>query len=367
MKVLALNSGSSSLKFGVFEGDANKAELVCEGEAEEIGREGSRFSLQSKPNGEKQTEDVKIADAAAALEFVFHAFDRHGISKADAVGHRVVHGGKEVRDHALITPQVRANLQGAADFAPLHVPAALRLIDECEKRMGNVPQAACLDTAFHRTMPDFARTFALPKEVRDLGVERYGFHGLSIQSVVDRLHPFPPRTIIAHLGGGCSVTALREGQSVDTTMGLTPTGGIMMGTRSGDLDPGALVFLMRNGYGGADKLENAVDHKSGMAGVSETSSDMRKLRELAKSDSRADLAICMFTYQVKKTVAAMAGVLGGLDALVFTGGIGEHDAKLRNDVVAPLHFLGQFSIITLPSREEQTIAKITAGLCAKDH
>jgi acetate kinase len=214
-------------------------------------------------------------------------------------------------------------------------------------------------------MPDVAKTYALPVEIRNLGVERYGFHGLSIESVLAQLAPVPERIVIAHLGNGSSITAVRNGTSVDTTMGLTPTGGVMMGTRCGDLDPGIFVFLMRNGFTAADELETMFNRKSGMIGVSEESEDVRRLLAARARDSRADLALRMFCYQVKKAIASMAASLGGLDLLVFTGGIGEHAAELREEIVSQLRFFESFEIGVVPAQENLQIARITAKLVSE--
>ena len=288
--------------------------------------------------------------------------DQAGAPPPNAVGHRLVHGGRNVREHCRLTPQVMRDLQAAVEFAPLHVPSALQAIDAVSLRMPGVPQAICLDTAFHRTLPDVSRHFALPLDVAGGGVERYGFHGLSLESILPRLQPVPARLIVAHLGGGCSLTAILRGKSIDTTMGLSPTGGIMMGTRTGDLDPGVMLYLLRHGCDTAEKLADLVDHHSGLLGVSQLSSDMRELEKQAPSNPQADLAVRMFHYQVRKAVGALAAALGGLDMLVFTGGIGEHNTNLRDSISRELAFLGTFETRALPSQEDLQIATITAAL-----
>ena len=360
--VLALNCGSSSLKFGLYETGAGKPALLCGGEAEQLGKPHSQFWFKSG-GGEKKTLQIAMPDSCAALQNMLEVMRQSSAPQPQAIGHRIVHGGDKVRDHVLITDEVIANLDQAIQFAPLHVPVALKIVAEARKHYPGLPQAACLDTAFHRGMPDVSRTIPLPREIREMGVQNYGFHGLSVQSVIEQLAVLPQRVIVAHLGGGCSITAVHQGRSVDNTMGLTPTGGIMMGTRTGDLDPGVLVFLLRHGYGSADSLEDVLDHQSGLLGISQTTSDLRELQQGRERDERAGLALRMFVYQIKKAIAAMAASLGGLDALVFTGGIGEHADSLREQVVAQLQFLGEFSVHVLPSQEEKTIAAITAGLC----
>jgi acetate kinase len=335
--ILALNCGSSSLKYGLYSSGAGGPVLVREGEAEEI------------------------RDHAAALAHALEVLDTGDIA---AVGHRIVHGGADVRRHQILTPDVMERLQAAVSFAPLHVPAALSVIEATERKLPKARQVVCLDTAFHREMPAISRTLPLSSPVRRLGVERFGFHGLSLESIVAQMDPVPERLVVAHLGNGASITAIRKCQSIDTSMGLTPAGGIMMGTRSGDLDPGTIVYLMRKGYQSAEKLEALIDRESGLLGISERSSDVRELLRRRGEDARADLALKMFCYQARKTIASMAAALGGLDALVFTGGIGEHAAPLRDEICTGLQFLGDFQMSVLPAQEDLQIARITEKLAA---
>ncbi len=230
-----------------------------------------------------------------------------------------MHGGPRLREHKLLDAGVAKELEAAVEFAPLHMPTALSVLKAVEQKLPGMPQVICLDTAFHRHMPDVSRTYALPEKVRAMGVERYGFHGLSLESIMAQLRPVPARLVVAHLGNGASITAIREGVSIDTSMGMTPTGGVMMGTRCGDLDPGLLIYLTRHGYGKPEDLERLCDHESGLRGVSGITSDVRELVSRRKADPMADLALRMFCYQVRKTIASMAAALEGLDALVFTG------------------------------------------------
>lgn len=319
--------------------------LVREGEAEEIGGKNSA-----------------TPDHAAALKQALAIVGESG--DVFAVGHRIVHGGPSLRTHQVLTPQVVENLHAAIPFAPLHLPAALSVLHATEKALPEARQVVCLDTAFHNEMPDVAKTFALPATVRHLGVERFGFHGLSLESIMARMDPPPERAVVAHLGNGASVTAILNGRSIDTSMGLTPSGGVMMGTRSGDIDPGAIVYLMRNGYPNAEKLEALIDHESGLLGVSQMTSDVRELLKMRRQNAQADLALRMFCYQTAKTIASMTAALGGLDVLVFTGGIGEHAMPLREEICAGLHFLGNFELRVLPSQEDLQIAKIAEKLAA---
>jgi acetate kinase len=339
LNVLALNCGSSSLKFGAYKVEGTDLKLIAGGDREEIGEQ----------------------DYVAVLDEALQALNLKA-PQFDAVGHRFVHGGRHLRDHCMLDATVAEKLSDAVPYAPLHMPAALAVLKAVRSKLPGVPQAVCLDTAFHRNMPEVSRTFALPENVRKLGVERYGFHGLSLESIVQQLGSAPARLIVAHLGNGASITAIRNGVSVDTSMGMTPTGGFLMGTRTGDLDPGVLIYLLRHGYGSAEALERLCDRESGLRGVSGGTSDVRELLERRNSDSNADLALSMFCYQVRKTVSGMAAALGGVDMLVFTGGIGEHAGGLREEIICGLAFLGKFEIRVLPSREDEQIARNTARL-----
>jgi acetate kinase len=272
---------------------------------------------------------------------------------------------------------VLSRLKAAVAFAPTHMPPALAVVAFAREHFAGVPQVACFDTTFHAQMPPVASVLPLPKALRDDGIERYGFHGLSCESILRQLGgEAPGRLIIAHLGNGASVTAVKFGKSVDTSMGLTPTGGVMMGSRTGDLDPGVLVYLLREkGFDGA-MLENLVDHRSGLLGVSGIDGDMRRLKA-ESSDTDAQLAIDMFHYSVRKEVAGMIAALGGIDLIVFTGGIGENDPRTRASVCAGLEWIGvsldearnlsatnplndqvsRCAVRVLPSREDEQIAR----------
>ena len=260
--------------------------------------------------------------------------------------------------HQRISPEVLDELRRSVHFAPLHIPSALQLIKAAQKIYPKVPHFACFDTAFHRTLPEAAARFALPGELFLEGVRRYGFHGLSYESILRRLSQnLPRRVVIAHLGNGASLVAVENGLSVDTTMGLTPTGGIPMGTRSGDLDPGVLLHLVRTKQLDADALEGLLNHDSGLVGLSGGTADMRELQASAhRGSAQAGLAIEIFCRSIRKTIAAFAAVLHGLDLLVFTGGIGEHSAKVRSSVCDGLDFLG---IQLEPNRNEVNAATIS--------
>jgi acetate kinase len=364
--ILALNCGSSSLKFGLYTWDGKSPGLVCEGEAEEIGKDNSSFWFKGPATSEENKERIRLPDHMSALQHALENLKECGASEPEAVGHRFVHGGPRIREHQRVTQRVLEELRSAIDYAPLHVPAALAVLEAAQQVLPRAQEFVCLDTAFHATMADVAKLFALPEDVQRLGVERYGFHGLSLESIVAQLRPCPARLVIAHLGNGSSITAVRGGKSIDTSMGLTPTGGVMMGTRCGDLDPGTVIYLMRHGYGTAEALENLFDHQSGLLGVSGVTSDVRDLLRARKENSRADLALRMFAYQVRKTIGEMAAALGGIDTVVFTGGIGEHAADVRAEICSGLEFLGDFQELVLATQEDLQIARITASFLSRD-
>jgi acetate kinase len=338
--VLALNSGSSSLKFGLFRVDGGVAPRVT-GEAQAIGSSAGLLRVRDGHGGTTLHEEtVAIADSVQGFDRIARLLAGMDLPAPDAVGHRIVHGGPQLRTHARIDPEVMSKLELAAAFAPLHVPTALAVVRAAQARFPGIPQVACLDTAFHADLPETTRTLPVDRALLVDGVRRYGFHGLSCASILAQWPQAPARLVIAHLGSGASVTAVREGRSIDTSMGMTPNGGVMMATRSGDLDPGVLAWLAREKGMDARTLERLVDHRSGLLGVSGISGDLRRLRQVERKQPAARLAIDMFVLSVRKQIAAMTAVLGGIDALVFTGGIGEHDTQLRADVCEGLAWAG---------------------------
>jgi acetate kinase len=339
--VLALNSGSSSLKFGLYQIESSVPQVLLSGEAESIGNGQGKFWA-------KDANDKPLVSESANFETQQDAVARIGTFlegckevQPTAIGHRVVHGGPHLRRHCLVDESVLRQLEAATVFAPLHNPSALSVIRFAQQHFPQLLQVACFDTAFHTEMPDVARTLPIPLELRSDGIHRYGFHGLSCESIVRQLGAdLPDRLIIAHLGNGASLTAVKGGQSIDTSMGLTPTGGVIMGTRCGDLDPGVLVYLVREKCFDAARLEAVVNHYSGLLGISGIDSDMRRLHEVSPSSADARLAIQMFCYSIRKQVAAMITALDGVDLLVFTGGIGEHDATVRATICGGLSWFG---------------------------
>lgn len=337
--VLVLNSGSSSLKVALYTFHTGTAKKLVQGAAEEIGSDNGPLWLRGIPElALKETR--RFADTGEAARFLLQAIFKGSIPPPCAIGHRIVHGGPNLREHQRITPNLLDELQQAIKFAPLHLPSSLRVIEETTKTFPAVPQIACFDTAFHRTIPEYAARLPFGREFWDQGLKRYGFHGLACESVVRALGKnLPSRALLAHLGNGCSLTALLNGHSVENTMGLTPTGGIMMGTRPGDLDPGVILNLLGAGYT-PERLDSLLNHHSGLLGVSGQSSDMRTLLELREKNADANLAIQMFCYLIRKSIGSLASVLGGLEMLIFSGGIGEHAAPVRAEICAGLQYLG---------------------------
>lgn len=360
--VLAVNSGSSSLKFGLFaERDGDEA-VVLRGGADGVGHADGKLHVEDGAGRVLLDESYTLGTQAQALAECVRALLKFSHAAPAAVGHRVVHGGPHLRTHQRITNELIRTLEAAVHFAPLHIPAAVELIRETEKLLPQTAQFACFDTAFHSTMPESSSMYALPKDFRNKGVQRYGFHGLSYESIVHRLGAkIPARVVCAHLGSGASLAALRNGRSVDTSMGLTPTGGVPMATRVGDLDPGVVIFLLRAGLS-ADALETMLNRKSGLEAIA-GESDMRELLE--RTDRDAALAVEIFVLAVRKFIGAYAAELGGLELLVFTGGIGEHSAVVRERVCEGLEFLGitrtdsgEFSkVAVMSSQEEAQIAR----------
>lgn len=337
--ILCLNGGSSSLKFAVYRISDGGEERVFSGAIEAIGAEGGRAWLRA---GDKVLSDQSgsFANHAEAVRTMFAALKTQGVTELAAAGHRIVHGGPKFTEPQRIDDRLKAALHELIPFAPLHLPSQVAMIEAVTAHFPDLPQVACFDTAFHSRMPEVAQRFALPGKLWEQGIKRYGFHGLSYEYVVSKLGAeLGQRAVIAHLGNGASMVALRDGVSIDTSMGMTPTGGFMMGTRSGDLDPGVLLHLLGAGYS-AEKLEELLNHEAGLLGVSGQSSEMRVLLEKRKTEPAAALAVQMFCYQARKFIGAFAAALGGLDTLVFTGGIGEHAATVRAEICSGLQYLG---------------------------
>jgi acetate kinase len=389
--ILTINAGSSSLKAGLFADDT----LLVSAEVERIGADGGSRTDQrastlrvtaTASDSERQPQPalqtIAAADHAAALDAILTSIaPRIERAPLAAVAHRVVHGGSRFSAPQLVDRDLLDELHRLIPIDPNHLPQALSLIDRIAQHQPRLPQIACFDTAFHRTLPRVAQLYALPPRFWDAGVRRYGFHGLSCEFILDSLRTIDPtaaagRVIVAHLGNGASLTAVRDGRSVETTMGFSPTGGLVMGTRSGDVDPSVLLFAARQEQLDPDALSRLVNTEAGLEGVSQTGHDMRDLLAREAADPRAADAIALFCHTARKHLGALAAVLGGLDTLIFTGGIGEHAAPVRERICAGLEFLGiavdpdrnraHDAIISRPSRLSHLGAAATVRVMKTD-
>lgn len=401
MKILVINAGSSSLKYQFIETETKA--VLAKGGAERIGLDNALI-VHAKGKEDKVTIEVDLPDHKTAVAKVLEIMTSKDLgviadlSEIDAVGHRVVHGGEKFSHSVIITPAVKTAIRVCSDLAPLHNPANMTGIDACEAAMPGVPQVAVFDTAFHQTMPSEAYMYALPYEVyEEYGIRRYGFHGTSHAFVANRAaemlgRPIEDLKIITcHLGNGSSIAAVKNGKSVDTSMGLTPLAGICMGTRCGDIDPAIVTFLMNKEGLDMKGIDNLMNKKSGVAGVSGVSSDFRDLYAAAESgNKKARLALDMFIYQCKKFIGAYAAAMGGVDAIVFTAGIGENTPQIREDAVKGLEYMGvkvdpaknaglrgveanisadgaKVQVLTIPTNEELAIARDTSKLVKELH
>ncbi len=385
-RIAVINAGSSSIKFALFEEDGEQR-LLFRGQIENIGV-GPRLTVHDSA-GEKVSENewgAKELDHGSATKVILQtAIGLLGGKPVAGVGHRVVHGGSNFTAPALVTKDVVESLKALCPLAPLHQPHNIAPIEAIQSAAPHIPQVACFDTAFHQSQPHIAQAFALPRELTDSGIRRYGFHGLSYDFVSGHLRDVAPehadkRLIIAHLGNGASLCAIHHGRSVATTMGFTAVEGLVMGTRCGSIDPGVLIYLMDEHGMDARALENLIYKKSGLLGVSGITSDMRTLR--ASDDPKAREAIDLFIYRIVREIGSLAAAVGGIEGLIFTGGIGQRDAKTRNEVVTGCAWLGaaideqsnakgegridapssSIPIWVLPTDEERVIARHTAAV-----
>jgi len=345
-RILTVNGGSSSIKFALFEaGDALRRSLG--GTIERIGLPDATMRVKGSDPADSFSRPVTAPDHTAAAGIVMDWLEERGaLDGLAAVGHRIVHGGPNYSEPQRVTADMVEELRRLSPFAPDHLPAEILLIEAIQRRLPALPQVACFDTAFHHDLPRVARLLAIPRRYEALGIRRYGFHGLSYQFLMGELarvagaEAAQGRVILAHLGNGASLAAVREGKPMDTSMGFTPTAGVPMSTRSGDLDPGLAWYLARAEDMSAKEFHEMVNSRSGLLGISETSPDMRNLLENEARDVRAAEAIAVFCYQVKKWIGSFAAALGGLDTLVFAGGIGENAAPIRARICEGLGFLG---------------------------
>jgi acetate kinase len=342
--VLTLNGGSSSIRFAVFEGGETPRRRLA-GKIDRIGLRGTNLTVTDPTGKPPPPRRLPTADHRAATAFLLDWLEAQPVfGSVTAAGHRVVHGMKHAQPER-VAPGLLAELRRITPLAPEHLPRELALIEALRRRHPGLPQVACFDTAFHRTMPQVARLLPIPRRYAARGVERYGFHGLSYAYLMQELGRLDPaaaqgRVILAHLGNGASLAAVHGGKSIDTSMGLTPTAGLVMGTRTGDLDPGLVSYLARTKKMTVTRFQRMVNHESGLLGVSATSADMRDLCAREGTDARAAEAVALFCHQAKKWIGAYAAVLGGLETLVFAGGIGENAPPIRARICDGLGFLG---------------------------
>ncbi len=397
MKILVLNCGSSSIKYKLF--DMDKNDVIAQGGIEKIGLPGSFLKLTTA-SGEKKIIEKEIPEHTCGVRFIFEILTgkEYGVlsslSELDAVGHRMVHGGEKFNKSVLLTPDVLEAFAACNDLAPLHNPANLKGVNAVKELLPDIPQVGVFDTAFHQTMPDYAYLYAIPYELyQKYGVRRYGFHGTSHRFVSGEICKYlgikaeGSKIITCHIGNGGSITAVKDGKSVDTTMGLTPLEGIMMGTRSGDIDAGAVTYLMEKEGLDTTGIMNLLNKKSGLQGISGASSDMREVTASMESgNERAALAKKMYSYRIKKYIGAFAAAMGGVDVIVFTGGVGENRHEIREAVCEDMEFLGikldkevnsqimfgkdgiistadsKVKVVVLPTDEELMIASDTLAL-----
>lgn len=343
--ILAVNTGSSSIKFSLYE-SGETDELLFAGSLTRIGLSNGRFSVTDAEGRFIDCIRVDVADHQAACIHVYSWIRAHGSSIPDAIGHRIVHGGPRHAAPEKVTPELLASIAQLVPYAPEHLPQALNAVKRAALMFPGVMQVACFDTAFHRTMPPIAQLYSIPEPYRSEGVQRYGFHGLSYEYLLGELiaqqksRSLKGRFIFAHLGHGASMVAVLDGRSIETTMGFSPAGGLVMGTRTGDIDPGVILFLLQQDRLSPAAIKEMVNRKSGLLGVSGLSDDMRDLLEVESLNESAHAAVELFCYQARKHIGALTAVLGGLDMLVFTGGIGENSAEIRRRICSGLDFLG---------------------------
>ena len=399
MKILVLNCGSSSIKYKLF--DMTTKEVIAQGGIEKIGLKGSFLKL-TLPNGEKKVLEKDIPEHTIGVEFILNTLvsPEYGAIKSldeiNAVGHRMVHGGERFSESVLLNKEVLEAFAACNDLAPLHNPANLKGVNAVSAILPNIPQVGVFDTAFHQTMPDYAYMYAIPYELYEkYGVRRYGFHGTSHRYVSKRVceflgvNPEGKKIITCHIGNGGSIAAIKDGKCIDTTMGLTPLEGLMMGTRSGDIDAGAVTFIMEKEGLNTTGISNLLNKKSGVLGISGVSSDMRELlAACANGNERAILAEKMYYYRIKKYIGAYAAAMGGCDILVWTGGVGENQWATRRVVCENMEYMGmkidveknegmrgeemvistpdsKVTIIVVPTDEEYMIALDTQSFARK--
>lgn len=364
--ILTINVGSSSLKFALYRASSSEmgVDLIASGKLERIAVGGGGFVARDDRQTVLVERQIELPNYEAALKTMLDWLKTNPFAQdLRAAGHRVVHGGRVYKQPVLVTPALLRALKDLVPLAPDHLPQEIEAIEILQRLHPNLKQVACFDTAFHRTMPRTAQLYALPMKLAEEGIIRYGFHGLSYEYIVQGLRlqageqASRGRVVVAHFGNGASLAAIRDGKSVDTTMGFTPTGGLPMSTRSGDLDPGVILYLLQEKNRSSAQVNELVTKKGGLLGLSGLSSDMKDLLAKQKENARAEEAIEVFCYHARKYIGALAAVLGGLDTLVFTGGIGENAPAIRQRICAGLGFLG----INLDPAQNNSNGSIISG------
>ncbi|MGV8813541.1 MAG: acetate/propionate family kinase [Gelidibacter sp.] len=343
--ILTINGGSSSIKFSLYR-MKEPLERLLYGAIENIGAKKTKFNFTTAHNSQKSSYDIEAKNHEQAANHLVDWLEKQqDFTSVSAIGHRIVHGMQHTEPE-IITDELLNELKKISDFDPEHLPEEIRLIEVFKKRHPGIKQIVCFDTSFHNSMPVVAKLLSIPRRYYEMGIRRYGFHGLSYAYLLEELERIAgkeaakSKIILAHLGNGASLAAVKDGKSIDTSMGFTPTSGLPMGTRTGDLDPGVAWYLMHHENLTPKKFSNLINHESGLLGISETSSDMRELMNYEETDNRAAEAIALFCYQTKKWIGSFAAALEGLDIIVFSGGIGEHSPEVRSKICDGLEFLG---------------------------
>ena len=369
--ILTINSGSSSIKFSLYVlGETER--LVLKGELGRIGVSQGFLQAKDHEGNQLAAQELNLPDHEAALKTLFDWLQGHEIGQElHGVGHRLVHGGPAHVKPQLVSSALIADLKLLMPLAPEHLPDEITGLEAVRRHFPDLPQVACFDTAFHRQMPEVAQKYPFPKSLSLEGLQRYGFHGLSYEYILQELvqeagaSAASGKLIIAHLGNGASMAAIHGGRSLDTTMGLTPAGGLVMSTRVGDLDPGVIVYLLREKGMTPAAVNNLINHQAGLLGISGISSDMHDLLAQESTQANAGLAVEIFCYQARKFVGALAAALGGLDTLIFTAGIGENSATIRARICAPLGFLGIRLDKALNERNSSIISRIDSRVTVR--
>ncbi|HVX28431.1 MAG TPA: acetate/propionate family kinase [Parafilimonas sp.] len=383
VSILTINAGSSSIKFALYEKN-DELQQILSGKMERIGLKDASFTI--KQNDKKLNENIDVSNFRNATTSLINWFEKqHWFNAVKAIGHRVVHGMQHTKAE-IISDELLNELNKISNYDPDHLPAEIDIIQTLQKKYPQLIQVACFDTAFHTTIPSVAKTFAIPKKYSDEGIRRYGFHGISYSYLLQQLikenaEEAKGKIILAHLGNGASIAAVKDGKCIDTSMGFTPAAGIVMSTRSGDLDPGIAWYLMQQGMD-AKAFNNLINHQSGLLGISGASSDMQDLLQQEKTNTDAALAVDIFCYQIAKYIGAYIAALNGLDALVFSGGIGENASVIRARICDAFQYINlsidqqknnnnelvisnnqsKIKVYVIPTNEELMIAEITAEL-----